>query len=115
MTPEQDAVLRDIQAQLASARHGIDQLAAESTALRGQIDELRKEIGDLETTAAELADRLRQLRGGRLPWPLSLLEEPAALVASRLTALLSDLPGLPGPQRLATVENESIPHDKADA
>lgn len=98
MTPEQEAVLRDVQVQLrgpgltgwpqlsdidaAGARTVVDALGA---ALR-QIAELRTEIGDLEITVAELARQLRPQNP--LPWPLSLLSElvtdPAAVIGEQI-------------------------------
>ncbi|WP_227996905.1 hypothetical protein [Nocardia australiensis] len=125
MTPEQDAVLRDIQVQLrgpglvgwpqlgtdtqgharslvdglAAALDRIDALEHESSALRSQIDELRTEISELEATTAELSERTQRLDGPHWPWPLSLIEGPATLVGeqlARLESLLPELPGLPG-------------------
>ena len=65
VTPEQEAVLRDMQIQLR---------------------ELRTEIGDLETTVAELAARQPSPAG--LPWPLSalaaLLHDPAAVIGDQI-------------------------------
>ncbi|WP_406266348.1 biogenesis of lysosome-related organelles complex 1 subunit 2 [Nocardia sp. NBC_00881] len=125
MTPEQEAVLRDIQIQLrgpdlsgwpqlgteANGRHRtlveglaaalirIEQLESESAEMRTQIGELRTEISELEATTAELADRVERCNGRDWPWPLSLIEGPAALVGeqlARLEALLPHLPGFPG-------------------
>ncbi|MFQ6392388.1 hypothetical protein ACLMAJ_02930 [Nocardia sp. KC 131] len=125
MTPEQEAVLRDIQIQLrgpglagwpqlgtdadghsltlvdglAAALHRIDDLERESNGLRTQVDELRTEISELEATTAELVDEVERLNGSHWPWPLSLIEGPAALVGeqlARLESLLPVLPGLPG-------------------
>ncbi|MFI9510406.1 glycoside hydrolase domain-containing protein [Nocardia sp. NPDC052566] len=125
MTPEQEAVLRDIQVQLrgpglagwpqlgadaeghnltlvdglAAALRRIDELEGESTGLRTQIGELRTEISDLETTTADLARQVERLSGRHWPWPLSLIEGPAAVVGeqlARLESLLPDLPGLSG-------------------
>ncbi|MEV6430920.1 DUF1906 domain-containing protein [Nocardia sp. NPDC051463] len=125
VTPEQEAVLRDIQIQLrgpglagwpqlgtdadghsltlvdglAAALHRIEDLERESTGLRTQIGELRTEISELESTTADLVDEVERLNGRHWPWPLSLIEGPAALVAeqlARLESLLSDLPGMPG-------------------
>ncbi|TQM30478.1 glycoside hydrolase domain-containing protein [Nocardia bhagyanarayanae] len=125
MTPEQDAVLRDIQTQLrgpglagwpqlgtdadgrhltlvdglAAALRRIDALEGDTEALRAQIGELRTEISELEATTADLIEQVRQLEGHRWPWPLSLIEGPAELIGAqlaRLESLLPDLPGLPG-------------------
>ncbi|MEU7764012.1 hypothetical protein AB0B25_02655 [Nocardia sp. NPDC049190] len=125
MTPEQEAVLRDIQIQLrgpdlsgwpqlgtemdgshrtmvnglAAALVRIDELERESAELRTQVSELRTEISELEATTAELAEQVARLNGRQWPWPLSLIEGPAALVGeqlARLEALLPDFPGLPG-------------------
>ncbi|MGO4615772.1 hypothetical protein AB4305_15490 [Nocardia sp. 2YAB30] len=125
VTPEQEAVLRDIQIQLrgpdlsgwpqlgteANGRHRtlvdglaaalirIEQLERESAEMRTQIGELRTEISELEATTAELADQVERCDGRHWPWPLSLVEGPAALIGeqlARLEALLPDLPGFPG-------------------
>lgn len=124
VTPEQEAVLHDIQVQLrgpglagwpqlgtdeagrnrtlvdgvAAALQRIAELEGESAALRAQVAELRTEISELEATTAELADQVERLGGRHWPWPLSLIEGPAALVGeqlARLEALLPDLPGMP--------------------
>jgi hypothetical protein len=123
VTPEQEAVLRDIQVQLrgpglagwpqlgtdadghsltlvdglAAALHRIDDLERESAGLRTQIGELRTEIGDLETTTADLVEQVERLSGRHWPWPLSLIEGPAALVGEQLARLESLLPDLPLP------------------
>lgn len=123
VTPEQEAVLRDIQVQLrgpglagwpqlgtdadshsltlvdglAAALHRIDDLERESAGLRTQIGELRTEIGDLETTTADLVKQVERLSGRHWPWPLSLIEGPAALVGEQLARLESLLPDLPLP------------------
>ncbi|WP_157172379.1 hypothetical protein [Nocardia pneumoniae] len=123
MNPEQEAVLRDIQLQLrgpglsgwpqlgsdadgehrtlvdglAAALTRIGELEHQSAELRTQIVELRTEISELEATTAELTEQVRRLDGPHLPWPLSLIEGPAALVGeqlARLEALLADLAGL---------------------
>ncbi|MBF6301918.1 hypothetical protein IU459_30875 [Nocardia amamiensis] len=120
MTPEQEAVLRDIQLQLrgpglsgwpqlgtdadgahrtlvdglAAALARIGELEHQSAELRTQIVELRTEISELEATTAELTEQVRRLDGPHLPWPLSLIEGPAALVGeqlARLEALWADL------------------------
>ncbi|WP_327110221.1 biogenesis of lysosome-related organelles complex 1 subunit 2 [Nocardia sp. NBC_01730] len=125
VTPEQEAVLRDIQIQLrgpdlsgwpqlgtesdgrhrtlvdglAAALIRIEQLESESAEMRTQIGELRTEISELEATTAELAAQVERCSGPHWPWPLSLIEGPAALVGeqlARLEALLPDLPGFPG-------------------
>ncbi|NEW26179.1 DUF4200 domain-containing protein [Nocardia cyriacigeorgica] len=70
MTAEQEALLRE---------------------LRAQVGELRTEISDLEATVAELVQRVEQLAGPSLWWLLTL---PAALlgeVLGRVSAVL----GLP--------------------
>ncbi|WP_280270095.1 DUF1906 domain-containing protein [Nocardia wallacei] len=110
VTPEQDAILRDIQIQLRGPglsgwpQLGQDAEGRNRTLVDGVsgalalIDELRTEIGDLEATVAELEQEVERLSGRRWPWPLSLLEGPAGLVGdqlARLEALLPDLP-LPG-------------------
>src|SRR5690606_26794008 len=84
-TPEQDAVLRDIQVQLrgpslagwpqlgtdadgrarslvdglALALRRIEELTAETAELRAQVAELRTEVSELEAGAAELAEQVR--------------------------------------------------------
>ncbi|MGW4367865.1 hypothetical protein ACWEKT_19675 [Nocardia takedensis] len=122
MTPEQEAVLRDIQTQLrgpdlegwpqlgaeadgqarslvegvAAALGRIEELESHAAALRAQVGELRTEISELEATAAELADEVRRLEQRRLPWPLSLVEGPAEFVGAqlgRLEALVAELSG----------------------
>lgn len=124
MTPEQDAVLRDIQVQLrgpslagwpqlgvdadgrarslvdglAAALRRIDDLTAETAELRAQIGELRTEISELEAGAADLAERVRGSQGKGLPWPLSLVEGPVELIVAqlaRLEALLAERPSPP--------------------
>ncbi|WP_433659397.1 glycoside hydrolase domain-containing protein [Nocardia sp. CA-128927] len=118
VTPEQEAVLRDIQVQLrgpglagwpqlgdgdGQARTLVDGVAAALTRiaeLEGEVGELRTEISELEATTAELAEQVARLSGRHWPWPFSLIEGPAALVGeqlARLEAILPDLPGLPGP------------------
>ncbi|MBF6355509.1 hypothetical protein IU449_13310 [Nocardia higoensis] len=124
MTPEQDAVLRDIQVQLrgpslagwpqlgvdaegrarslvdglAAALRRIDDLTAETAELRAQITELRTEISELEAGAADLADQVQRSQGRSLPWPLSLIEGPVELIVAqlaRLEALLAERPSAP--------------------
>ncbi|WP_280233484.1 hypothetical protein [Nocardia cyriacigeorgica] len=75
MTAEQEALLRE---------------------LRAQIGELRTEVSDLEATVADLVVRVEQLAGPSLSWLVSL---PVALlgeVLSRVVAALSALPGVAG-------------------
>ncbi|MFE9578619.1 glycoside hydrolase domain-containing protein [Nocardia sp. NPDC006044] len=117
VTPEQEAVLRDIQIQLRGpglagwpqlgdangpARTLVDGVAAALARigeLEGEVGELRTEISELEATTADLAAQVQRLSNRHWPWPLSLIEGPAALVGeqlARLEALLPDLPGLPG-------------------
>ncbi|MFC9433759.1 glycoside hydrolase domain-containing protein [Nocardia sp. NPDC057030] len=117
VTPEQEAVLRDIQIQLrgpglagwpqlgdpgGQARTLVDGVAAALARigeLEGEVGELRTEISELEATTADLAAQVQRLNSRHWPWPLSLIEGPAALVGeqlARLEALLPDLPGLPG-------------------
>lgn len=125
VTPEQDAVLRDIQIQLrgpglsgwpqlgadaegryltlvdgvAAVLQRIKDLEDESAELRTQVGELRTEISELEATTAELAEEVKRLDGPHWPWPLSLIEGPADFVGeqlARLESLLPELPGLPG-------------------
>ncbi|MGY4102996.1 glycoside hydrolase domain-containing protein [Nocardia sp. R16R-3T] len=125
VTPEQDALLRDIQIQLrgpglsgwpqlgtdAGGRHltlvdgvaavlqRIKELEDESADLRAQVGELRTEISELEATTADLIEEVKRLGGPHWPWPLSLIEGPADFVGeqlARLESLLLDLPGLPG-------------------
>ncbi|MEV6070333.1 DUF1906 domain-containing protein [Nocardia sp. NPDC052001] len=110
LTPEQDEILRDIQTQLrgpglagwpqlgddAAGNHRtvVDGLAAALT----KIDELRTEVSDLEATTAELAAEVARLSGHHWPFPFSLIEGPATVLADglgRLEQLLPDLP-LPG-------------------
>ncbi|WP_052280978.1 DUF1906 domain-containing protein [Nocardia vulneris] len=118
VTPEQEAVLRDIQIQLRGPglagwpqlgtdaegrkRTMVDGLAAALARideLEGEVGELRTEISELEATTADLVEQVARLNGRHWPWPFSLIEGPAALVGeqlARLEALLPDLPGLPG-------------------
>ncbi|WP_433199055.1 glycoside hydrolase domain-containing protein [Nocardia sp. CA-107356] len=125
VTPEQDAVLRDIQIQLrgpglsgwpqlgtdaegrnrtlvdgvAAALQRIQELEQESADLRTQIGELRTEVSELEATTADLVEEVKRLDGPHWPWPLSLIEGPADFVGeqlARLESLLPELPGLPG-------------------
>ncbi|MFE9325205.1 glycoside hydrolase domain-containing protein [Nocardia sp. NPDC052278] len=125
VTPEQEAVLRDIQIQLrgpelsgwpqlgsdaegryrtlvdgvAAALQRIKELEDESADLRTQVGELRTEISELEATTADLVEEVKRLDGPHWPWPLSLIEGPADFVGeqlARLESLLPDLPGLPG-------------------
>ncbi|RJO76403.1 hypothetical protein D5S18_08750 [Nocardia panacis] len=87
---------------LALALDRIDRLTEESAALRDQVVELRREIGDLEMTTADLDAEVQRLSGRALPWPLSLLAGPAALVGeqlARLEAVLADLSNSAGPPR----------------
>jgi len=121
VTPEQDAVLRDIQVQLrgpslagwpqlgtdadgrarslvdglALALRRIEELTAETAELRAQVAELRTEVSELEAGAAELAEQVRGAQGKDLPWPLSLIQGPVELIVSslaRLEALLAERP-----------------------
>ncbi|PSR67831.1 hypothetical protein C8258_13250 [Nocardia sp. MDA0666] len=103
VTPEQEAILRDVQVQLRgpglagwpqlgdddgtdggaiSERTVVEALGA---ALR-QIAELRTEIADLETTVLELTRQAPPAT--ELPWPLSLvaalLENPAAVIGEQI-------------------------------
>ncbi|BDT89169.1 hypothetical protein [Nocardia cyriacigeorgica] len=74
MTGEQEALLRE---------------------LRAQIGELRTEVSDLEATVADLVDRVEQLAGPSL-W--GLLSLPAAVIGEvlrRVGAAVQVLPGLP--------------------
>ncbi|MFR9753012.1 DUF1906 domain-containing protein [Nocardia sp. 004] len=126
---EHEAVLRDIQVQLrgpsqagwpqlgttSDGRHRtlVDALAAalaqlgevdnRSTELRIHIAELRTEISELEATVAELVEQVRRWDRPDLPWPLSLLTGPVALVGTqlaRLEPLWPDFfPRLPGHDR----------------
>ncbi|WP_067653205.1 hypothetical protein [Nocardia harenae] len=112
MTPEQEAVLRDIRRQLrfpepaglgeqeatlagtvAAIRADSAALREQAEALRGQIVALRTEISELEATTADLAAELRGLLERRLPFPLSLLEGPAVALVGRLESLLPARPG----------------------
>lgn len=110
LTPEQDAILRDIQIQqrgpglagwpqLGTGADGRNRTLVDGVAAAlAQIAELRTEIGDLEATVAELEKEIERLSGHHWPWPLSLLQGPAELVGDQLArfeALLADLP-LPG-------------------
>ncbi|WP_167465301.1 DUF1906 domain-containing protein [Nocardia brasiliensis] len=118
VTPEQEAVLRDIQIQLrgpglagwpqlgtdAQGRNRtlVDGLAAAMARideLTDEVGELRTEISELEATTADLVEQVARLNGRHWPWPFSLIEGPAAVVGeqlARLEALLPELPGLPG-------------------
>lgn len=74
MTAEQEALLRE---------------------LRAQIGELRTEVSDLEATVADLVQRVEQLAGPSLYWLLSL---PVALIGEvlrRVGAAAQVLPGVP--------------------
>lgn len=127
MTPEQEAILRDVQVQLRGPRlSGWPELGAAgapgdrtvvealAAALR-QIDELRTEIGDLETTVAELTSRIQP--PDQLPWPLSLvaalLQDPGAVIGEQIArweSLIGTLLGSsddaarPAPERAAVAE-----------
>ncbi|MFC8045951.1 hypothetical protein [Nocardia sp. NPDC057353] len=111
MTPEQEAVLREIRLQLrfpepaglgepdatlagtvAAIRADTSALREQAEALRGQIMALRTEISELEATTADLSAELRGLLERRLPFPLSLLEGPAAALVGRLESLLPPRP-----------------------
>lgn len=102
VTPEQEAILRDVQVQLRGpGLTGWPQLGDDGTdggavsertvvealgaALR-QIAELRTEIADLETTVLELTRQAPPV--AELPWPLSLvaalLENPAAVIGEQI-------------------------------
>lgn len=131
MTPEQDAVLRDIQVQLrgpglagwpqlgtdadgrhltlveglAAALRRIGELEGDTEALRAQVAELRTEISELEATAADLAAEVGRLEGRRWPWPLSLVEGPAELIGAQLARLEALLPDLPGRGEAASAPN----------
>ena len=101
MTPEQEAILRDIQAQLRGPElSGWPQLGSDAggrhrTVVAGLaealtlIAELRTEIGDLEATVADLEQRVARLPGHDWPWPLSLLAGPTALLVEQWTRLES--------------------------
>ncbi|WP_330250418.1 DUF1906 domain-containing protein [Nocardia sp. NBC_00565] len=131
VTPEQEAVLRDIQIQLrgpglsgwpqlgadpeghnrtlvdgvAAALQRIQELETEHADLRAQISELRTEISELEATTADLVEEVKRLDGPHWPWPLSLIEGPAEFVGeqlARLEAMLPDLPGLPAAREPAS-------------
>ncbi|WP_433563288.1 DUF1906 domain-containing protein [Nocardia sp. CA-151230] len=110
LTPEQDEVLRDIQTQLRGPglngwpQLGTDAQGRDRTVVDGlaaalaQIDELRTEISDLETTTAELKDEVARLSGQhRWPFPFSLVEGPATAIADQLAKLEQLLPGVPLP------------------
>ncbi|WP_157838451.1 hypothetical protein [Nocardia farcinica] len=116
MTPEQDAMLRDVLTQLrgpslagwpqlgtdaegrartlvdglAVALRRVDELTTETARLRAEVRDLRTEISELEATSAELTARLRGQAQRRLPWPLSLVEESVESIAARLEALLPE-------------------------
>ncbi|GAA5043511.1 hypothetical protein [Nocardia callitridis] len=122
MTPEQEAVLRDIQVQLrgpglsgwpelgadtegqarglveglSAALAKIGELADESTSLRAQVGELRTEISELEATTADLVAQVRHQP--HLPWPFSLLVEGiegvAELVAQQVSRVEAVLTAL---------------------
>ncbi|WP_109528703.1 hypothetical protein [Nocardia aurea] len=119
VTPEQEAVLHDIQTQLrgpgsagwpqlgsdaggnhrtlvdgiAAALRRIGELEEQTAALSAQVGELRTEISELEATSAELAAEVRNLESRQLPWPLSLIEGPAEFVGAQLNRLEALLPG----------------------
>lgn len=111
VTPEQDEILRDIQAQLRGPgligwpqlgddEHGqhrslVEALAAALT----RIDELRTEVSDLEATVAELGAEVARLSKHDWPFPFSLIESAAMAVAEHMAKLERLLPdvSLPGP------------------
>ncbi|WP_282786031.1 MULTISPECIES: DUF1906 domain-containing protein [unclassified Nocardia] len=107
LTPEQEAILRDVQIQLRGPglsgwpQLGTDPEGRYRTVVDGlaaaldHIDELRTEISELEATTAELAKEVERLSGPHWPWPFSLIEGPATAVGNRIEQLLPDLP-LPG-------------------
>ncbi|MEV6767553.1 DUF1906 domain-containing protein [Nocardia sp. NPDC051030] len=109
LTPEQDEILRDIQTQLRGPgltgwpQLGDDTQGHHRTVVDGlaaalaQIDELRTEISELEATNAELANEVARLSGHHWPFPFSLIEGPATLVAEQLAKLEQLLPDLPLP------------------
>ncbi|WP_082875654.1 DUF1906 domain-containing protein [Nocardia pseudobrasiliensis] len=111
VTPEQDAILRDIQIQLRGpGLAGWPQLGADANghnrtlvdglaAALAQIAELRTEISDLEATTADLSKQVEELSHHHWPWPLSLLSGPASVVTDSLTRLESLLDELPLPGR----------------
>ncbi|MFF0489852.1 DUF1906 domain-containing protein [Nocardia sp. NPDC004068] len=107
VTPEQDAILRDVQTQLRGPglagwpQLGTDAAGHNRTVVDGlaaalaQISELRTEISDLEATTAELSKQVERLSQHHWPWPLSLLSGPATAVTdglNRIEALLDELP-----------------------
>lgn len=120
MTPEQEAVLREIRQQLrapepaglgsepapeaagtlagtvAAIREDTAALRAQAEGLRAQIAALRTEISELEATTADLSAELGRLVERRLPFPLSLLEGPVTALAERLAWLESVLTAKPG-------------------
>ncbi|MFC9893573.1 DUF1906 domain-containing protein [Nocardia sp. NPDC127579] len=100
VTPEQDAVLRDIQIQLRGPDlAGWPQLGTDAegrnltlvdgmaTALR-RIDELESDAEALRAQITELTAEVRRLEGPRWPWPFSMIEGPANAVGARLESLL---------------------------
>ncbi|MEC3917059.1 DUF1906 domain-containing protein [Nocardia sp. CDC160] len=110
LTPEQDQILRDIQTQLRGPglggwpQLGTDAQGRDRTVVDGlaaalaRIDELRTEISDLEATTAELEHEVARLSGQhRWPFPFSLVEGPATVVADQLAKLEQLLPGVPLP------------------
>ncbi|UGT39009.1 DUF1906 domain-containing protein [Nocardia yamanashiensis] len=109
LTPEQDEMLRDVQIQLRGPglagwpQLGQDEQGRNRTVVDGlaaalqQIDELRTEISELEATTAELKDEVERLGGHHWPWPFSLIEGPATVVAEQLAKLEQALPDLPLP------------------
>ncbi|MCM6775160.1 DUF1906 domain-containing protein [Nocardia sp. CDC159] len=112
VTPEQDAILRDIQIQLRGpGLSGWPQLGADAagrnrTVVDGlaaalqQIAELRTEISELEATTAELSKQVQELsEHNHWPWPFSLLSGPAAAVSGGLNRLESLIDELPRPGR----------------
>lgn len=87
MTPEQEQMLREVWAQLVE--------------LRAQIGELRTEISELEATVADLAARVERLGEVELPWPLSLLALPVAVLVAVL-------------RRLEPVSEQALPSECPD-
>ncbi|MBF6350442.1 hypothetical protein IU448_15665 [Nocardia flavorosea] len=65
MAGTQDALLRELWAQVR--------------ALRAEVSDLRVEISEMEATVADLVERADEPDRAQLPWPVSLLLLPAAL------------------------------------
>ncbi|NEW41372.1 DUF4200 domain-containing protein [Nocardia cyriacigeorgica] len=94
MTAEQEALLRE---------------------LRAQIGELRTEVSDLEATVADLVVRVEQLAGPSLSWLLSLPVTLIGEVLTRIGAAISALPGVSGCAGPDSGAAESVDRSRMEA